>query len=227
MPKYNSENYKRDERTCIDEDGDDIVSSYRASLVVHNASGFDSWVVLNSLVKDITELKLKKTSRVMILLSFCCGAKIVNAVEVPQYVKFTRTKSHTKGSLEKIRREYGLQPELLNGEIEHSVIINGNFADLRPIWETYLKLEVLCLASIYARHSMQMHNMNGFGIKGCLTEASLGWKCFGTYKKDCEIYTFNDKYVKDFIRKSIKEGTVAALNRYVESNQCDEILDTI
>ena len=26
--------------------------------------------------------------------------------------------------------------------------------------------------------------MSGFGIKDCLTEASLGWKCFGTYNKD-------------------------------------------
>ena len=46
--------------------------------------------------------------------------------------------------------------------------------------------------------------MSGFGIKDCLTEASLGWKCFGTYNKDIEFYTFNDKYVRNFIRKSIK-----------------------
>ena len=30
---------------------------------------------------------------------------------------------------------------------------------------------------------MELQNMSGFGIKDCLTEASLGWKCFGTYKK--------------------------------------------
>ena len=150
----------------------------------------------------------------MISLSFRSGVKIVNTCEVPKNVKCTCTKCHIKGPLEKIGREYGLQPELLKGEIEHSVINKSNFAELRHIWEPYLKVDVLSLAFIYDRHSMEMHNMSGLGIKDCLTEASLGWKRSGTYNKDREIYTFNEKYVRDFIRKSIKGGRVAALNRY-------------
>ena len=227
MLKYISENYDGDERTYIDKDGDELVSSYRLLLVAHNSSGFDSWVVLNSLIKDITDLKIIKTARGLISLSFRCGVKIVNTCEVPQYVKFTCTKSHIKGSLEKIGKEYGLQPELLKGEMDHSLINKNNFAELRHIWEPYLISDVLCLAFIYARHSMEMQKMTGFGIKDCLTEASLGWKCFGTYNKDREFYTFNDKYVRDFIRKSIKGGRVGAFNRYFESNQCEEILNTI
>ena len=35
-----------------------------------------------------------------------------------------------KGSLEIIRREYGLQPELLKGENEHPVFNESGFADL-------------------------------------------------------------------------------------------------
>ena len=183
MLKYISENYDGDERTYIDKDGDEIVSSYRLLLVAHNSSGFDSWVVLNSLIKDITDLKIIKTARGLISLSFRCGVKIVNTCEVPQYVKFTCTKSHIKGSLEKIGKEYGLQPELLKGEMDHSLINKNNFAELRHIWQPYLISDVLCLAFIYARHSMEMQKMTGFGIKDCLTEASLGWKCFGTYNK--------------------------------------------
>ena len=72
-----------------------------------------------------------------------------------------------------------------------------------------------------------MQKMSGFGIKDCLTEASLGWKCFGRYNKNKEFYTFNDKYVRDFIRKSIKGGRVGAFNRYFESNQCEEFLNII
>ena len=227
MLKYISENYEGVERTYIDKDGDEIVSSYRLLLVAHNSFGFDSWVVLNSLIKDITDLKPIKTSRGLISLSFRCGVKIVNTCEVPQYVNFTCSKSHIKGSLEKIGKEYGLQPEILKGEIEHSIINKNNFAELRHIWEPYLISDVLCLAFIYARDSMEMQKVSGFGIKDCLTEASLGWKCFGTYNKDREFYTFNIKYVRDFIRRSIKGGRVAALNRYFESNQCEEILNTI
>ena len=227
MLKYILENYEGDERTYIDKDGDEIVRSYRLLLVAHNSSGFDSWVVLNSLIKEITELKIIKTARRLISLSFRCGVKRVNTVEVPQYVKFTCSKFHIKGSLEKIGKEYSLQPELLKGEIEHSIINKNNFAELRHICEPYLISDVLCLAFIYARHSMEMQKMSGFGIKDCLTEASLGWKCFGTYNKDREFYTFNNKYVRNFIRKSIKGGRVGAFNRYFESNQCEEILNTI
>ena len=72
---------------------------------------------------------------------------------------------------------------------------------------------------------MEKQNMSGFDIKDCLTEASLGWKCFGKYNKDRKFYTFNDKYVRDFVRKSIKGGKVAVLNRYFESKLCEEILN--
>ena len=144
MLKYISKNYEGDEKTYIDRDGDETVSSYRLLLVAHNSFGFDSWVVLNSLVKDITELKIIKTARSLISLSFRCGFNIVNTCEVPQYVKFTCTKSHIKGSLNKIGKEYGLQPELLKGEIEHSIIKKNNFVELRHIWEPYLISDVLC-----------------------------------------------------------------------------------
>ena len=85
------------------------------------------------LVKEITDLKIIRTARGLNSLSFRCGVKIANTCEVPQYVNFTCTKSHLKGSLEKIGREYGLQPELLKGEIEQSVINKSNFTDLRHI----------------------------------------------------------------------------------------------
>ena len=99
-------------------------------MVAQNSSGLDSSVVLNSLVREITELKIIKTARGLISSSFRCGVKNVNTVEVPQYVKITFSESHIEGFLEKICREYGFQPELLKGEIEHSVINKSNFADL-------------------------------------------------------------------------------------------------
>ena len=134
MLKHISENYEGGERTYIDKDGDEIISSYRLLLVARNSSGFDSWVVLNSLTQDITDLKIIKTARGLISLSFRCGFKLVNTIEVPQYIKFTCTKPRIKGSLEKKGREYNLQPEILKGEIEHSIINKNNFAELRHIW---------------------------------------------------------------------------------------------
>ena len=108
--------------TYFDKEGDDIVSSYRLLLIAHKSLGFDSWVVLNSLLKDITDLKIIKTVRRLISLSFRSGVKIVNTCEGPQNVMFTCRKSHIKGSSENIGQEYGLQLQLLKREIEHSVI---------------------------------------------------------------------------------------------------------
>ena len=90
--KYISENYESDERTYIDKDGDEKNSSYRFLLPAHNSSGFDAWVVLNSLVKEITKLKIIKTARGKISLSCRFVVKIGNTVEVPQYIKFTCAK---------------------------------------------------------------------------------------------------------------------------------------
>ena len=105
MLKNISEVYIGDERTYIDKRGDEIVSSYKLLLVAHNSSGFGSWVVMNSLVKELRELKIIKPARGLISLSFRCGVKTVKTVEVPQNVKFTCTKSHIKCSLEKIGRQ--------------------------------------------------------------------------------------------------------------------------
>ena len=60
MLKYISDNYDGDERTYIDRDGNETVSSYRLFLVAHSSSRFDSWVVLISLAKKIKELKIIK-----------------------------------------------------------------------------------------------------------------------------------------------------------------------
>ena len=83
MPKYITEKNEGDEKTYIDKDGDEIISSYKHSLVVHFASGFDSWVLQNSWVKEITELKNVETARELFSLSFRCGVEIVITVEVP------------------------------------------------------------------------------------------------------------------------------------------------
>ena len=71
-----------------------------------------------------------------------------------------------------------------------------------------------------------MEKQSGFGIKDCSTKASLGRKCFGRNNKDREFYNFNDKNIREFTRKSIKGGRVAASNRHFESNHCEEILNT-
>ena len=207
----------------IHKEGDEIVSWYEILLLVHNASGFDSWVVLNSLDKKMKDLNVKRTARGMISISFRCGFKTVNSVEVPRYGKFTCTRSHIFDFLDQRGREYGLQPKLLKELINHSEIKQYNYNELRLIWEQCLKSDILCLAFVYPRHAVEMQKMTNTGVK----EASLGENGFGLYNKNREIYTLNNKYVRDFTRKSIKGGRVCAFNRYFESKQFDELMLTI
>ena len=84
------------------------------------------------------------------------------------------SKSHWKGSLEKVSKENSVKPELHKGEIEHSVDRRNNLVSPRHIWGPYFRLDLLCLAFIFGRHFMELQNVSGFCIKDCLTEASLG-----------------------------------------------------
>ena len=57
MLKCISEIYEGEKRTYFGKEGDETVSSYRILFLAHNASGFDSWVLLNSLEKQILDSK--------------------------------------------------------------------------------------------------------------------------------------------------------------------------
>ena len=57
-----------------------------------------------------------------------------------------------------------------------------------------------------------MQEITGFSMKDCLSLPGLGWKYFNSLRteKDEPIYTYNDKYMRWFVRQSIKGGRVCA-----------------
>ena len=69
----------------------------------------------------------------------------------------------------------------------------------------------------------------GFSMKDCLSLPGLGWKYFNSLrtKEDEPIYTYNDKYMRWFVRQSIKGGRVCSFNQYYISKHCDDILKII
>ena len=96
------------------------------------------------------------TARGLISLSIRCVEKKTNSVGIPQNFKFTFTRSLISGSLDKFGREWGLQPELLKGEINNSEITKYIYNVLRHILEPYLESDVLDIAFVSVRHSMEM-----------------------------------------------------------------------
>ena len=99
----------------------------------------------------------------------------------------------------------------------------------KDIWLPYVKNDVFCTSYCYARYSKAMEEITGFSMKDCLSLPGLGWKNFNSLRteEDEPIYTYNDKYMRWFVRQSIKGGRVCAFNQYYKSKHCDDILKTI
>ena len=58
-----------------------------------------------------------------------------------------------------------------------------------------------------------MEDITGFSLKDCLSLPGLGWKYFNSLRNEEyePIYTYNDKYMRCFVRQSIKGGRVCVL----------------
>ena len=88
----------------------------------HNAdTGFDIYIVLNSLPSSCNCVKMKNALRGLNELSFKAGSVIVDEKELPKYMKFVCSKCHISGSLKRIQKEYNIQPDLMKGEINHDL----------------------------------------------------------------------------------------------------------
>ena len=58
-------------------------------------------------------------------------------------------------------------------------------------------------------------------MKDCLSLPGMGWKYFTSLRteEDEPIYTYNDKYLKLFVRQSVKGGQVCASNQHYKSKK--------
>ena len=84
---------------------------------------------------------------------------------------------------------------------------------------------MLSTAFSYARYSEGMEELTGFGMKNSLTSPSLASKNFNSLKdeNDEPIYTYNNEFMRHFVRQGIKGGRCSALNRYYKSTISDKV----
>ena len=70
-----------------------------------------------------------------------------------------------------------------------------------------------------------MEEITKFSMKDCLSLPGLGLKYFISLRteEDEPIYTYNDKYMRWFVRQSIKGGRVCAFNQYYKSEHYNDI----
>ena len=81
------------------------------------------------------------------------------------------------------------------------------YRDKKDKWIGYVKKDVSCTAFCYAGYSRAMEEITGFGMKDCLSLLGLGWKCLNSLRReeDEPIYTYNEKYMRWFVRQSIEK----------------------
>ena len=148
-----------------------------------------------------------------------------NRKQIPQYLIFRCGMTHLNYSLEKLGKTFKLQKELLKTKMNHNEVYSDTWKNKKDEWLDYVKNDVLCTAFSYARYSKAMEEITGVGMKDCLSLIGLGWKYFNSLRteEDEPIYTYNDKYMRWFVRQSIKGGRVCAFNQYYKSDHYNDI----
>ena len=77
-------NYKGKPKIITRKHCKELISSNKSHFVEHNASGFDNYIVLNSLPESYTSVKTIETSSGLIKLSFRAGSVYEDGGEVPK-----------------------------------------------------------------------------------------------------------------------------------------------
>ena len=202
------------------------IVEYNLQLHAHNGSGFDTWIILNNLRCDKHIVgDIIKSGKGIIELKVFNGLIYENNRQIPQYIHFRCGMTHLNYSLKKLGKTFELPKELLKTEMNHDEIDANNYKDKKDIWLPYVKNDVLCTAYSYARYIKAMEEITGFSMKDCLSLPGLGWKYFNSLRteEDEPIYTYNDKYMRWFVRQSIKGGRVCAFNQYYKSKHFEDI----
>ena len=131
---FNTSNYKSKPKKVINKYGKQVLSSYKYQMFGHNASIFDIYIVLNSIPSSYKCIKIIKTSRGLIKLSFNAGSVIENDREFPNFMKIVCSKCHSSVSFKGIQKEYNIQPDLMKGEIDHDLINIAKHKDYENLW---------------------------------------------------------------------------------------------
>ena len=206
------------------------IVEYNLQMHAHNGSGFDTWIILDNLPCDKHIVgDIIKNGKGIISMKIFNGYIAKNNKQIPQYLVFRCGMTHLNYSLKKLGKTFKLPKEILKTEMNHDDIDGNIWRDKKDEWLPFVKNDVLCTSYFYARYNKNMEEITGFSMKDCLSLPGLGWKYFNSLRteEDEPIFTYNDKYMRWFVRQSIKGGRVCSFNQYYKSKHCDDILKII
>ena len=129
--------------------------------------------------------------------------------------------------MKKLGESYKLQESFLKKELEHVEIYEDTWETRENEWLPYVKNDVLSTAFCYARYTMDMEQLTGFGMKNSLTLPSFANINFNSLRdeNDEPIHTYTDQFMRNFVRKTIKGGRCNAFNQHYISLISDEVFN--
>ena len=82
---------------------------------------------------------------------------------------------------------------------------------------------------LVAKHANKIQKITAVSFKTSLTQSSLLWSTLGKYMEASgkSFYTPKNKYVRDFIRKTVHGGSFVALNRKFASSSFNQTVDIL
>ena len=91
------------------------------------------------------------------------------------------------------------------------------------------KVMFYVLLSVMQQIVKKMEEVTRFSMKDCLSLPGLAWKYFNSLgtEQDELIYTYNDRYMRKFLKQIIKRGRVCVFIENFKSNIHDDILKII
>ena len=117
----------------------------------------------------------------------------------------------------------------MKGQINHDLLNIDNYKDYENLWRPYPIDDVLGLAYVIAKHGNSIQKIRGVSYEDSLTEAALGWSCLGRYSKEDNkiLYTPKNKYVRDFIKRTVHGGRVLACKKKFVSKSFTDIVNVL
>ena len=104
----------------------------------------------------------------------------------------------------------------------------GTYKDFENLRGPYLIDDVLGLAYVIAKHGNSIQKITGVSYKKSLTEASLDGTCLVRYIKEGKIlYKPKNKYVSDFIQKTVHGARFLACNKRIVSNSFEDVVNSL
>ena len=110
------------------------VPEYNLQIHAHNASGFDTWIVLNNLPCDKRIVNINKNGKDILELKVFNGYIEKNKKQSPQYLHSKCGMTHLNSPIKKFGKTFKLQKEFLKTELNPDEVDGVKYKDKINGW---------------------------------------------------------------------------------------------